>query len=882
MKSVFSRLVALFRRERLDRELDLEMVAHLELAERDALARGLSAADARRAARQAFGGLDGIREAHRDARTTRVLETVWRDVRYGIRAIRRTPGVCATIVLVLGVAIGANTTMFSALQAILLRPLAYGDADDLMVVMHDGIRPVSYANFDDWRRQTRSFTAMGAAQYWRVNLGLENGTDRVLGLTVTEDMLPMLQVAPLYGRFPAAEAFHGGDAKQVVIAHSLWQRRFGSDPRAIGQSLRLDGEPYTVVGVMPRDFVFAPFWAVDAELWAPLPHAGRPTSRDHNSLRAFARLAPDTSIAQAQAEVDAVTARLEADFPATNRDVLVVPLKERVVGDTRLAVVVFMVGVVLVLVIACANVAHILLARAATRRREVAVRLALGATRGQIVRQFLVESLLLAIASAVAGVGLAVVGVRALVAFAPPDLPRTGEVRIDITVLLFTTVVAIVAGIGFGLAPALQAARPAPGEHLAAGRGASADRRQATVRELLMASEIALSLVLVAGAGLMVRSLSTLQSLDPGFDPQGVLAFTASVQGTPRAQPERRPLFFTELAERLSAIPGVESASAINHLPLAGDLWTLSLAIEGRPPTESGEGPAAAYRSTLPGYFHTMGLPVVRGRDFTWRDTAGTPGAAIVSENLARRYWPGADALGQRIVVGGAPDSDAQWLTIVGIVADAARDAWDGGRGEEVYVPYLQTADYLQSDAPPFTYLTFVVRARGDRPSAVIPAARAVVASIDRGVAVSDMTIMDQVVAKQLARPRFQLTLLALCAGIALLLAAAGIYGVVSYAVARRSREIGLRMALGAQRSGVRWMVVRQSLRHISIGVVGGLAGAFALTRFMASLLYGVQPGDPATFAASTLLLVGVALLASSVPAWRASRIEPVVALREE
>lgn len=882
MRSVLSRLLAMFRREQLDRELDLEMAAHLELAERDALARGLSAADARRAARQAFGGLDGIREAHRDARTTRVLETLWRDVRCGVRAIRRTPVVCATIVLVLGVAIGANTTMFSALQGILLRPLAYGAADDLVVVMHDGTNPVSYANFDDWRRQTRSFTAMGAAQYWRVNLGLEDGTDRVLGLTVTEDMLPMLQVAPLYGRLPAADAFHGGDAKQVVIAHSLWQRRFGSDPRAIGQSLRLDGEPYTVVGVMPRHFVFAPFWAVDAELWAPLPHAGRPTSRSHNSLRIFARLAPDTSVARAQADVDAVTARLEADFPTTNRNVQVVPLKELVVGDTRLAMVVFMVGVVLVLVIACANVAHILLARGATRRREVAVRLVLGATRGQIVRQFLVESLLLAMAAAVAGIGLAVLGVRALVALAPVALPRTGDIRIDATVLMFTSIVAIVAGVGFGLAPALQAARPAPGEHLAAGRGASADRRQARIREVLMASEIALSLVLIAAAGLMVRSLSTLQSLDPGFDPQGVLAFTASVQGTPVAQPERRPLFFTDLAQRLAALPDVESASAINHLPLAGDLWTLGFTIEGRPPASPGEGPAAAYRATLPGYFHTMRLPVVRGRDFTWRDTAGAPGAAIISDNLARRHWPGEEALGQRIALGDASGTDVQWMTVVGVVADAVRDAWGGGRGEELYVPYLQTADYLTSDAPPFSYLTFVLRSRSDRPGALVAAAQGVVASLDRGVAVSDVETMPQVVARELARPRLQLTLLALCAVIALMLAAAGIYGLVSYAVARRSREIGLRMALGAQRGEVRRMVVGQSLRRVAIGVVAGLIGALALTRLMASLLYGVQPADPATFVVSTLLLIGVAALASSVPAWRASRIEPVVALREE
>jgi putative ABC transport system permease protein len=669
----------------------------------------------------------------------------------------------------------------------------------------------------------------------------------------------------------------------VVISHGFWQRRFAADPSAVGQSVRLDGELHTIVGVMPRGFLFAPFWATEAELWAPLSHVGRPTDRQHNSLRVFARLAPGVSVPRAQADVDAVTTRLEADFPATNRDVRVVPLKERVVGETRLAFVVFMVGVLLVLVIACANVAHILLARAATRRREVAVRLALGATRGQIVRQFLVESLLLAVAAGAAGLAVAVAGVRALVALAPPDLPRTGDIRIDGVVLAFTTVAAVAAGIGFGLAPALQAARPVPGEHLAGGRGASADRRQASVRELLMASEVALSLVLVAGAGLMVRSLSALQSLDPGFTSAGVLSFTASVLGTPQAEPARRPLFYTELTERLAALPGAASVSAINHLPLDGDLWTRGFAIEGRPAARPGEGPAAIYRSTLPDYFATMGVPVRRGRDFTWQDTAGTPGVVILSENLARRHWPGEDALGQRLVVGQSPSpGEARWLTVVGVVEDVARDSWEGGRGEELYVPFLQTADYLESTSPPYTYLTYVLRARGSDPAALMPQARIVVASMDRGVAVSDVTTLDAVVSRALARPRFQSTLLTLCAAVALMLAAAGIYGVVSYAVARRSREIGLRMALGAQQGEVRRMVVRQSFRHVAIGVAVGLAGAVALTRLMASLLYGVRPGDPATFAAATLLLAAVALLASAVPAWRASRIEPVVALREE
>jgi hypothetical protein len=363
VRAAVQRLLALLRRDRLDRELEEEIAAHLELAERDARAAGLSADEARRAAHLAFGGLDQVREAHRDARSARAVESLWRDLRHGARAIRRTPVVCVTIVLILAVAIGANTAMFSATAAMLLRPLAYGDPDALVVVMHRGQFPVSPVNFDDWRRQSRSFASMGAAEYWRPNVGLTSGVERLLALRLTPDVLALLQVPPLVGRLLGEEAAVR-DEREVVISHGLWQRRLGGDPHAIGRSIHLDGEAYTIVGVMPASFGFAPFWAVGAELWAPLPLATRAPSRTANSLRVFARLAPGVTVAQAQADIDAVTSRLEAEFPGTNRDVRVVPLKERVVGDTRLAVLVLMVGVGFVLLIACANVAHLLLARA--------------------------------------------------------------------------------------------------------------------------------------------------------------------------------------------------------------------------------------------------------------------------------------------------------------------------------------------------------------------------------------------------------------------------------------------------------------------------------------------------------------------------------------
>jgi putative ABC transport system permease protein len=693
----------------------------------------------------------------------------------------------------------------------------------------------------------------------------------------------MLQVAPAAGRLLDSDASAGVAERQVVISYGLWQRRLAGDAGVVGQSLRLDGELYTVVGVMPRSFAFAPFWAVGAELWAPLPRTGAHVSRGSNSLRVFARLAPGVTAAQAQVDIDAVTSRLEAEFPGTNRNVRVVPLKERVVGETRLAMIVFMVGVGFVLLIACANVAHMLLARAATRRREVAVRLALGATRPQIVRQFLVESLLLAGAGAVAGVGLAVLGVRALVALAPSDLPRLDDIRIDTGVLLFTTAASLAAGVVFGLVPALKSAGPALGENLKAGRGASGDYRQSRLRDALIASEIALSLVLLVGAGLMFRSMASLQQVDPGFDPRGLLALSVSVQGTPHAEPSRRAPFFTELVDRLGAQPDVAAVSAINHLPIDGDLWTRSIAIEGRPPAAPGEGPGAVYRVVLPHYFATMDMPLLRGRDFTRDDRASMPDVVVISESLARQHWPGEDAIGKRIVVGqSASHPDARWLTIVGIAPNVVRDTLEDAGGDEVYLPYLQTAEYLSGPESRYTYLTLVVRGRGNRVDALLAPARAAVRSLDPGASVSDVTTMDDAVGRALARPRFQLTLLGLFAGLALMLAAAGIYGVLSYAVAGRTRELGLRLALGAPRGQVRRMVLVQSLYRVALGVIVGLAGAAALTRLMASLLFGVRPGDPATFAAVTALLVGVALLASYVPAWRASRIDPMGVLREE
>jgi predicted permease len=872
------RLLALGRSAQLDAELDGEIAAHLEMAERDLISAGHSPAEARRVARQRFGGVEPIKEAHRDSRSARWLELWWQDLRLGLRGLRRAPGFCAAAVLILGLSIGANTTMFSAVRAILIQPLAYADPERLVVVLHDGRSPVSPANFFDWRDQTRSFDAMGAAEYWTPNLGLATGAERVKALRVSPETLRLLGVAPRHGRLLATGAAESSELRTVVIGHRLWQQRFGGAPDVVGRAMRLDGESYTVVGVMPPSFQFAPFWATEAEMWAPLPFDGRRDSRGGNSLRLFARLKPGVDAAAAQADIDLVTARLEQAYPGTNRAVLVVPLKEKVVGHTRLALSVLLVAVGFVLLIACANVAHMLLARAATRQSEIAVRLALGATRFQIVRQLLTESLLLAGISSLVGLAIAALGVRLIAATAPRDLPRAGEMAIEGWTLAFTLGLTVLTGVVFGLVPAWQAARTRIGDRLAA-RGALGTGREAFLRDLLVVSEMALALVLLIGAGLTLRSLAAASAIDPGFEPRGLLTMSVSVQGSTAAEPGQRALFFPAALEALRQVPGVDAASAVNHAPLVGDLWTRGFDIDGRPRVPGSDRPGAVYRVVLPGYFSTLRLPVLRGRDVATSDTARSPGVVVVSETLATRNFPTGDAIGQRITLDDPIDPAARWMTIVGVVRDAVGYTWEGGADPTIYLPFLQTESYVEGREGHTAYLNVLLRTNAD-PAALAGAARQAIWSVHPGVSISEVTTMSAAVDRALARPRFQSALLASFAALAVVLSAAGIYGVMSYAVSRRTREIGLRLTLGARRGDVLRLILSQALRRLAIGGAIGLAGAWLSMRALTTLLYGVQPTDPLTFTAVPAILALTALAASYLPARRASRVDPMVAMR--
>jgi predicted permease len=845
------------------------------------VASGMSREEATYAARREFGNARLIEERGREVWQWPSLESLLADIRYALRMLRKNPGFTAVAVVTLALGIGANTAIFSVVNAVLLRPLPYQDPDRLVVVLHYGTSPVAPANFLDWRSQNHVFERMGAAEYWTPNLSGVEKPERVWALHITSDILPLLGVQPILGRMFLPEEDQKGRGHEVILSYGSWQRRFGGSTAIIGQSVALDGEKYTIVGVMPPSFKFAPFWATKAEMWAPLSLTDRATSRGGNSLRVFARLKPGVTLEQARAEMATITGRLEKEYPGSNRDYIVRPLKEKVVGDIQPALLILLGAVSLVLLIACANVAHMQLARSAARQREVAVRAALGAGRGRIIRQFLTESLLLTLLGAVAGVLLAFWGIHVLVALSPASIPRVDTVSLDRNVLLFVLAVSVFTGLGFGLAPALRASAVHLNDSLKeGGRGSGEGLRHNRLRSLLVASEFAMSLILLVGAGLMIRSFAALEAVDPGFSPEHVLSMIVSVTGAESAEPAHRVAFFRELLDRVRTLPGVESASAINHLPLAGDLWDRTLVIEGRPIPRPGEAEDAVYRMVLPGYFHTMKIPIVRGRDFAQSDGLQSPAVVVINEAMARRCWPGEDPIGKRFALEDSLPSP-QWITVVGVAKNSAEKDWAAQPAPEMYLPYLQNREYLEGSASRFSYLTLAVRSTGD-PAMLTSAIERNIGALDKNVTVSQVQTMEQAVTDATAEPRFYMLLLGAFAGVALILAAVGIYGVMSYSVSRRTHEIGLRMALGAKTGDVIRLMTRQGLLLALYGAIVGLAGALGLARLMSSLLYGVQPDDPLTLVGVLLILIAVGLIATYLPARRATKVDPMVALRYE
>ena len=868
--------------------MDAELRFHMEAYAEDLVRGGVAREEAIRRARLEFGGIEGAKEECRDARGVSFLEALVQDLRYAVRTLRKSPGFTVVAVLTLALGIGANAAIFSVVNAVLLRPLAYKDSRRLVTVLHTDDDPVAVANYIDWRDQSHSFEAMGAAEYWTPNLTGVDPPEHLWGLQVTQNLLPMLGTEPLLGRTFTMGEDQKGSEYEVVLSYGLWQRRFAGDRKILEKSITLNGNPYTVVGVMPRDFKFAPFWATRTELWVPDAFGDRVHDRGGNSLRVFARLKPDATLMEARAGIATITARLEQQYPGTNRDVVVTPLIEQVVGKIEAPLLMLLGAVGFVLLIACANVAHMLLARNAARQKEIAVRIALGAPRTRVIRQLLTENLLLTAMGTAAGLLLAIWGTRALVALSPADIPRVEAVTIDARVVLFLLGVSVLTGVAFGLAPAMQASAVNLSDVLKeGGRGSSEGIRRNRLRSFLVASEFALALMLLIGAGLMIRSFFALQSVDPGFNPHNVLSMVVSVAGSKESESNRRTIFYRQLLEQVRAIPGVESAGGINHLPLAGDMWGLPFTIEGRPKPRPGESPDAVYRIVTPGYFETMRLPVVRGRSISAADNASAPGVVIINERAAHSYWPGEDPVGKHIGFTAGKTDTPTWLTVIGIAKDAKQENWSAPTYPEVYLAAFQNREYLGEDGSQgeagshMAYITLVVRTSGD-PGAIAPVVKNAVWSFDHNLPISEVLTMDGVVADANARPRFEMLLLGVFAGVALVMAAVGIYGVMSYSVSRRTHEIGIRVSLGASQTDVMRLVVRQGMVLALTGSAAGIAGALLLSRLMTKLLYGVQATDPTTFVGVAMLLILVALVASYIPARRAMRVDPMAALRYE
>jgi putative ABC transport system permease protein len=859
-----------FTKNELDRDLAEEIESNLQLNIDDNLRAGMSPAEARRQAVLKFGGIESAKEAYREGRGLPSIEAASQDLRFALRVLRKNPGFTAIAVLTLALGIGANTAIFTVVNSVLLRPLPYAAPENLFTTSSYESLP----DLEDIQKRTQSFDSIGGITTQSLDYTAEAEPIQIHAILSNAELFATLGVRPLLGRSIAPEADRYDGPRVVLLSHAFWAQHFASDPTAIGKTIPLSGNLYEIIGVMPADF-WLPGKPADAygSLRVVYPAAAR--ERGVHFLKTYLRLKPGVTLAQAQSEMAGVDAALGKEYPTKDagRVRRLVPLLESIVGDHRTALLILFSAVGLVLLISCVNFAGLLLARAATRRREIVIRSSLGAGTLRLVRQMLAESLLLSLMGGAAGLLLANWGITLLLWLKPENLPRASTARIDGHVLAFTFLISLFTGIVFGLVPAVHASRMDLNTGLKeAGRAGAGGMTSLRLRRLLVVTELSLAIVLLIGAGLLIRSFARIQAVSPGLVPENIVTMRVEL---PAARYEKTPVqrqFRGTLLDSLNSLPAVQAA-LISELPLTGDTLIHDLAIESQPFANPGDAPTVETRSVLGDYFQVMHIPLLQGRDFDSTDRSDSPLVAIVNQSFVRAYFPNKNPLGERI--GWAYDEPPNWKTIVGVVGDVKHFGLDQPEKPAVYDLYSQTDESWKR------WMTLVVRSPRD-PADIIQAAKQQIWTLDKSLPPTDARTMNAVIAASTEPQKFNLTLLTIFAAIALVLAAIGVFGVVSYSVTQRTQEFGIRLALGAQRSDILRLTFGEATRLATAGAAIGLLGAAALTRFMSTLLFAVSPYDPLTFVLVAIFLLSVAAAACIIPARRAMQVDPIVALHYE